>query len=81
MAGRFDFRSPGAALSSALGQALLQQEAARRQSMLDGIFIEDKQRAQAKADLEAQRQAKADQRAAMDQQQTLTHEEGTFADE
>jgi hypothetical protein len=52
---RFEFRSTGAAINRSLQDALLKQEIQRRQDFLDGISVQSKLRAEARAENEARR--------------------------
>jgi hypothetical protein len=79
--GRFNFQSPGAAAGQAIRQFLLEQETARRQAWLDGIAVEDRMRAQAKADNEAARQARLDQQRENDQLRNIAIADRDYADQ
>ncbi len=69
------FTSVGAAMSRGLFDAMMQREAERRQTLLDGVLVEDKMRARAREDMQAQRQARIDEEAAADRQRRIAAED------
>lgn len=73
------FRSPGAAFSRSLMDALVQREAERRQQTLDGIFLENQLAERARLETAAVRQAALDAIAAEDRARRIAAEDRQLA--